>query len=44
MSSTVGLCAIGAPSGAQYAQIDEIAAGTVELPVREIEIDLGGVW
>lgn len=32
------------PSGAQYAQIDEITAGAVELPVGEIQIDLSDLW
>ncbi len=33
-----------APSGAQYAQVDEIKVGKVELPVGEIEIDLNDLW
>ncbi len=33
-----------APSGAQYAQVNEITAGKLELPVGEIEIDLSDLW
>ncbi len=33
-----------APSGAQYAQVEEITAGTLELPVGKIEIDLSDLW
>ena len=33
-----------APSGAQYTQVDEITAGTIDLPVGEIEIDLSDLW
>jgi len=33
-----------APSGVQYAQVDEITAATAELPVGEIEIGLSDLW
>jgi Uma2 family endonuclease len=33
-----------APSGARYTQIDELEARIAPLPIRDIELDLAGLW